>query len=263
MPPPAEKIPTTGHSECATWMDLPTSRLANSCAAPTPTITSFLPHWKGRPFNILMSSRTWNAAGSTPRMGTLASVRVERLRRFIITNSSADASGPLLERATPGASAMMRVFSLMKPLTISLSAPPRKTMAASAEPDVAITCLNPAAMERTATRTPTTPATPTRAAKTEPSRCGTLSRPNRVVAATCENQLTGPAISHPPQGIGHSQAHRLQGGKQTGRQTETNADEQPDHQVARWQKEQWQTAAGGVARSQHQSQPEPNHPAQQ
>jgi len=76
-----------------------------------------------------------SAAGSTPRIGTFASVPVERLGRLMMTNSSADASGPAPVRVTPGASAMMRVLSRKKPLTISLSAPLRKTMAASGEPE--------------------------------------------------------------------------------------------------------------------------------
>ncbi len=52
---------------------------------------------------ILMSPRTASAAFSTPRNGTLASVPVERLGRLMITNSSAEASGPSALRATPGA----------------------------------------------------------------------------------------------------------------------------------------------------------------
>jgi hypothetical protein len=56
----------------------------------------------------------------------------------MMTNNSAEASGPASVRATPGASAIRRVSSRPSPLTISLSAPLRSTIAASAAPDAAI-----------------------------------------------------------------------------------------------------------------------------
>ncbi len=83
---------------------------------------SFLPGSKRRPAIILKLLRTSKAAGCTPRRGTLASVPVERLGASTITKSSAEASGPDAARATPGASAMMRVSSRPMPLIISLSA---------------------------------------------------------------------------------------------------------------------------------------------
>ena len=89
---------------------------------------------------------------------------------------------------------MMRVLSRRKPLTISLSAPLRRTMAASGEPEAVMAFLNPTPIESTPTSTATTPAMPITAAATEPSRCGMLSKPNLLTEATCESQLMGPAI---------------------------------------------------------------------
>ena len=151
-----------------------------------------------RPSTIFSRSRTLNAAGSTPRSGTFTSVPVERLGRLMMTNNSAEASAPSGERATPGASAMMRALSRESPLTISLSAPLRSTSAASGEPDAAIVRRKPAAMDSTPTSTVTTPAMPMTAAPTEPRRCGMPSRPNLVTEAICDSQLIGPAMSDPP-----------------------------------------------------------------
>jgi len=112
----------------------------------------------------------------------------------MITNNSAEASGPSLERATPGASAMIRVESRRKPLTISLSAPLRSTIAESGDPEEVIARRNPTRMDSTPTNTVTTPAIPTTDAATEPRRWGTLNSPNAVTEPTWENQLAGPAI---------------------------------------------------------------------
>ena len=94
----------------------------------------------------------------------------------------------------PGVSAMMRVASRPRPLTISLSAPLRKTMAPSGAPETVMACRKPAAMESTPTSTATTPAMPMTVAATAPRRCGRLNNPNFVMDAICENQLMGPAI---------------------------------------------------------------------
>jgi len=112
-------------------------------------MTSFLPHSKRRPSTSLSLSRTLSAAGSTPRIGTLASVPVERLGRLMMTKSSAEASEPSAVRATPGASAMTRVLSRRKPLTISLSAPLRRTIAASGEPEAVRALRKPTPIEST------------------------------------------------------------------------------------------------------------------
>ena len=53
---------------------------------------------------------------------------LERFGRLIITNNSAEASGPFVSRLRPGASAITRVSSWPKPLTISLSAPLRSLL---------------------------------------------------------------------------------------------------------------------------------------
>src|ERR1051326_3653338 len=141
----------------------------------------------------------------------------------MMTNNSAEESGPSGARATPGASPITRVLSREKPLTISLSAPLRRTIAASGEPEAAMARRKPTAMDSTPTSTATTPATPNTAAATEPRRCGILRTPKVVIAPTCESQLTGPAMLDPPQSIGHSQAHGLQGRK--------NSSDQPKHQA--------------------------------
>ena len=59
-------------------------------------MTSSLPHSNIRPWMIFKLSRTCNAAASTPRNGTFASVPVERLGRSMMTNNSAEESGPLV-----------------------------------------------------------------------------------------------------------------------------------------------------------------------
>ena len=113
----------------------------------------------------------------------------------MMTNNSAEASGPWAVRAMPGASAMTRVSSRPRPLTISLSAPLRKTIAPSGDPETVMACRKPAAMESTPTSTATTPAMPMTVAATAPRRCGRLSNPNFVIEPICENQLRGPDIS--------------------------------------------------------------------
>ena len=67
---------------------------------------------------------------------------------------------------------MMRVLSRRKPLTISLSAPLRRTIAASGEPEAVMACWKPTPIESTPTRTATTPAMPMTAAATEPRPLG-------------------------------------------------------------------------------------------
>ena len=49
-------------------------------------------------------------------------------------------------------------------------------------------------------------------------------------------------ISHSPQGIRHAQAHGLERGKNSGDQTQRDAEAQPDEQIARGQKEHRQQA---------------------
>src|ERR1019366_8050316 len=194
-------------------------------------MTSFFPHSNRRPWMILTLSRTCSAAASTPRNGTLASVPVERLGRLMMTNNSADASGPCAVRATPGESAITRVASRPRPLTISLSAPLRRTMAASGEPDTVMACLNPAAMDRTPTSTATTPAMPMIVAVAAPRRCGMLINPNLVMDPAWESQLMGPAMSHPPQRVRHPQAHGLVRRKDSRHNPQHDADPQPRQQT--------------------------------
>ena len=194
VPPPAVKSPTIGQSRRPTFNLPPSSKPVNSLAAPIPTITSFRPHSNIRPSTMFRWSRTLSAGRSTPRIGTFASVPVDRLGRLMMTNSSGEESGPSGVRATPGASAMTRVLSRMNPLTISLSAPLRRTIAASGEPEAVSVLWKPTPIDSTPTSTATTPAMPNTAAATEPRRCGMLSRPNLLTEATCESQLIGRVI---------------------------------------------------------------------
>src|ERR1035441_7162159 len=199
-------------------------------------MTSSWPQPNIRPRMIFMLSRTARADGSTPRNGTLASVPVARLGRSMMTNNSAEASGPLALRATPGGSAIMRVSSWLKPLTISLSAPLRRTIAPSGEPETVMACLNPAAMESTPTSTPTTPAMPTIVAAAEPRRCGRLNNPNLVMLVTFESQFMGPDILHSPQGVRHVQAHSHERGEDSGDETQRDGEAETGDQIARGQK---------------------------
>ena len=172
----AENIPTICHSFWPTLMVLPTSRPANARAAPEPTITSLRPVAKRRPASIRMFPRTSNAPCSTPRKGTLASVPVLRFGRLMMTNNSAELSGPAALRATPGASPIVRMASRSRPLVISLSEPLRSTTATSGEPDTVIARRNPSAIASTPTSTPTTPAIPTAAVSAAALRSGSERR---------------------------------------------------------------------------------------
>ena len=149
----------------------PTST-AKALDAPRPTMISLRPDWKVRPSMILKPLRTAIPAWPTPRKGTFASVRVERFGRLMMTKSSAEASGPSALRARPGASAIRRVSSRERPLVISVLALLRRTMATSSEPDGVMAARKPSAMERTPTKTATTPAIPTAAARAAPLRSG-------------------------------------------------------------------------------------------
>ena len=196
-------------------------------------MTSFLPHSNMRPSTSLSLSRTLSAACSTPRIGTLASVPVERLGRLMMTNSSAEASGPSSVRATPGASAMMRVLSRRKPLTISLSAPLRRTMAASGEPEAVRALRNPTPIESTPTRTADHAgdaedgrrhrAAPLRdAQQAELADGGDLRKPVNGAGHKGSPKAEGRSPNgrrtwlHSPQRIGHAQAHGLEGGEDAG-----------------------------------------------
>ena len=123
-----------------------------------------------RPSTRRTSSRTPNAAGSTPRNGTLATVPVLRFSRSTTTNSSAEATGPLSARRTPAASLMMRVSARASVLLNSLALPPRMMIAVSGDPAPASAAWKPSAIESTATKTSTTPATPTTATAEAPAR---------------------------------------------------------------------------------------------
>ena len=84
---------------------------------------------------------------------------------------------------------MMRVSSLLKELVISPSEPLRNTMARSGRPEDFMALRNPSAMERTPTKTATTPAIPKTAAAAAPLRSGTLRRLNLVMVRIWEIRL--------------------------------------------------------------------------
>jgi len=134
-----------------------------------------------RPSTIL-TCRTPNATGSTPRSGALATVPVLALIRSTMTNSSAEASGPDGVRAISSASLTMSMSSRIRMLVISESDPARMTMTVSAAPVFAIVARNPSAIDSTATSTPTTPTMPTTATADGPRRAGRVRRLTRVTA---------------------------------------------------------------------------------
>src|SRR5437763_229360 len=154
----------------------------------------------------------------------------------MIANNSAEASGPSVPCATPGASATRRVSSRSRPLDISSFAPLRNTIAESGELEAAIVRLNPAAIESTPTSTPTTPTIPKRAAATEPRRCGKLNRPNLATDIICEIQLNI-MKSVSSQRISHAQPHRSKRGEQSGGNAQGDADSTADEDVAQWKAE--------------------------
>src|SRR5207245_7649179 len=93
------------------------------------------------------------------------------------------------------------------------------------------------------TSTATTPAMPNTAAATAPRRWGIVNRPNFVTEAVWENQLSGPAMSHPPQSLCHAQAHRLQGGEHAGRQAKRKDKQAALHHVTPGQMKERQQAS--------------------
>ena len=159
-------------------------------------MTSFFPHSNLRPSTISISCLTSKAAGSTPRSGTLAPEPVDRMGLSIMTKSSAEAIGPSAPRATPSVSAMMRVVGPPRPLIISPSAPLRRMITVSGDPDTVMACRNPFAIDKTATKTATTPAIPKTAAAVDPLREKTVIRLNVESEKTCRSQLIGPVMGY-------------------------------------------------------------------
>ena len=87
-----------------------------------------------------------------------------------MTTTSPEASGPRSSRATPEASSITRSFSRLTALTISESAPARRTMAFRGEPDATSVARKPWARASMATKTPTVPAMPSTATMAEDQR---------------------------------------------------------------------------------------------
>ena len=168
-PPPVVNRPTTSQEARPTSMRSPTSRPSKAPAAPSPTMTSFRPGSKFRPSTISNCSRSAKPAASTPRRGTLASVPAPIFLRSMITKSSGETSGPSGPRATPGASQSTWMSWWFRMLSDAPVAPLRSTTATSSRACPVTTARNPAAIDRTATMTPTTPAMP-KIATTETAR---------------------------------------------------------------------------------------------
>jgi hypothetical protein len=90
----------------------------------------------------------------------------------MMTKSSDEAIGPSSYRRIPGASAMNLVCSPENPLIISVSAPLLRTRAFSGAAEFWTIVRTPWAIDRTPTRTATTPAMPKTAERADPLRSG-------------------------------------------------------------------------------------------
>jgi hypothetical protein len=121
-----------------------------------------------------MPSRTSSARDETPRTWTLASVPVLTSGNAATTTTSAEASGWPSRRRTPAADAITRTASMEIALTISESAPARRTIAFSGEPEDTMVARKPRAIASMATNTPTVPAMPSTATIAETQRWRTL-----------------------------------------------------------------------------------------
>ncbi len=91
-----------------------------------------------------------------------------------MTTTSPDTSGPRASRATPGASSITWSSSSVTALTISESAPARRTIALRGEPEATRVAWKPCAIASIATNTPTVPAMPSTATTADVQRCSTL-----------------------------------------------------------------------------------------
>ena len=145
---------------------------------------SLVPGRNVRPSTMRTSSRTSNAAGSTPRSGTFATLPVLRFGTSTTTNSSADATGAPSVRRIPAASLTIRVLASASVLLSSESLPPRMTIAVSGDPAPVRAAWNPSAMDSTATKTITTPVTPITATAEDPARWGSVRSVSAVTANT-------------------------------------------------------------------------------
>ena len=104
------------------------------------------------------------------------------------------ATGPPSARRTPAASLTMRVSARARALLSSLSLPPRMTIVVSGEPAPESAAWKPSAIKSTATKTRTTPATPTTATVEAPARCRSV-RSESVVMTMVR---LSPPIPHLP-----------------------------------------------------------------
>ncbi len=159
---------------------------------------SLRPGSKLRPSTIFTSSRTWNAAGCTPRSGTLASVPVERLGRSMTTKSSAEASGPAADAQHSrrvGDDARHVAGEAARHLAVAAAAQHDRGVRRARRSQQA--WRNPSPIESTATSTPTTPATPTTVAADAPRRWPIVRRLSQVTTP----DLREPAehVETPPQ----------------------------------------------------------------
>src|SRR3954454_4245531 len=147
----------------------------------------------------------------------------------------------------PGACFMISTASPASPLVISLSAPPRMMMARSGAPAVCIVREKPSAIDRTATKTITTPAMPTTATADEPRR----SRMVRMLSQATEkiwvkNDMALCLLSL-PQRVGDLQPHGAGRRQDAGRDAGHHHQHHAQHEVARGEVERRQPAAGRIA----------------
>src|SRR5262249_43308655 len=154
-----------------------------------PTIISFRPGSNRRPRTRRISSWTSKAAISTPRIGTFATVPVERLARLMMANSSAETAGPRGPVTMPGASRIIDTSSCASTLESSLSDAADVTIAVRSSPVPVIAARKPSAMERTETNTTITPTIPMIAITEAVNRCGILRRLTATTAHVCDAAL--------------------------------------------------------------------------
>src|SRR5262245_7396054 len=117
---------------------------------------------------------------------------------------------------------MTRTASPARPLVISVSLPALRISTTSGSPEAFIVAFTPSAIDRTATKTSTTPAMPMTATAEEPSRAGMERMLTPVTAMICDS-ISFSSVS--PKGVDDPQAAGLPRGQEPG------ADPQRQHQA--------------------------------
>src|ERR1700722_12940507 len=103
-------------------------------------------------------------------------------------------------------------------------------MALSSEPDATSVALNPRASDSIAMKTPTVPAMPRTATIADVQRAFTL----RTL------EITGIAISDPPQCVDYTHPHRTNAGSQSAYKADEQRRTEPDTENRRRQNQLWQ-----------------------